>query len=155
MNRAYRILGVAAIFGTLLSARASFAEVDVHIGLNIPPPPSIVFRHEPPVVVVPQTDVYYVPEASGYDMYRYGSWWYVNRDGYWYRSRTYNGPFAVVEYNRLPRAIVGVPKHYRHHPHRHHERYGDAPDRHDHRGKDHRGKHRHRDHDRHDHRERH
>jgi len=128
--------------------RQAAAEVDVHIGIDIPAPPAIVFDHEPRVVVVPRTDVYYVPDVSGYDMFRYGSWWYVNRDGYWYRARHYSGPFSFVPYDRVPNRVIGVPKHYHRHPVRPH-RHRHVRDRHDHdRGH-------HRRHDRHDRRDRH
>lgn len=145
------IWGIAAM---LPAVRPVDAEVDVHIGIGIPPPPSIVFQAEPPVIVVPQTDVYYVPEASGYDMYRYGSWWYVNRDGYWYRARSYRGPFGHVEYSRVPRRIIGIPGTYRHFPvrpdghHPPHRRSGDAPGHRGHHRKDQR--HERHDHDHHD-----
>jgi hypothetical protein len=90
--------------------------VDVHVGIAIPPPPVITFHVEPPVVLVPQTRVYYVPQVVDYDMYRYGPYWYVNQGGYWYRSKAYKGPFTVVQYASVPGAIIGVPAQYRHHP---------------------------------------
>jgi hypothetical protein len=62
---------------------AAYAHVDVNVGIAIPPPPVVTFSAEPQVVLVPQTQVYYVPGID-YDFYRYGGWWYVNRDGYWY-----------------------------------------------------------------------
>jgi hypothetical protein len=106
---------VVTLVGTML-VRPALAQVDVDIHITVPPPPAIVFRSEPEVVVVPQTRVYYVPAVTEYDMYRFGSHWYINRDGYWYRSKAYRGPFAVVEHHRVPREIVVVPSEYRHHP---------------------------------------
>jgi hypothetical protein len=94
----------------------AWAQVDVHIGISVPPPPEIVFPAPPQVVIVPQTHVYYVPEAPGYDMYRLGPYWYVNRDGYWYRSHAYGGPFAFVQYEHVPHELVVLPVEYRHHP---------------------------------------
>lgn len=138
--------GLILLAGCLWAVPAK-AEVDVHIGVNIPPPPAVVFEHEPRVVVVPNSKVYYVPDTPDYDMYRYGAYWYVNRGGYWYRSHNYGGPFSVVAYERVPRQIFGVPRHYRRydarpphhhrdrHDHGHHERHG---------GHDHDGGHHHR-----------
>jgi hypothetical protein len=40
-----------------------------------------------------------------YDMFRYGVYWYVYNDNYWYRAHTYRGPFAVVETRHVPREI--------------------------------------------------
>ena len=91
------------------------ADVDVHVNLGIPPPPVVVYEHEPEVVLVPRTRVYYAPSPE-YDMFRYGDDWYVNRDGYWYRSRSYRGPFAFVEYDHVPRAIVLAPPKFHRHP---------------------------------------
>lgn len=104
-----------ALIGTLMvSVAAPAADVSVHIA--IPPPPQIVFESAPEVVIVPQTRVEYVPVVTGYDMYRYGKYWYVNQDGYWYRSRSYRGPFKYVDYRQVPQAVVVVPADYRHHP---------------------------------------
>jgi len=116
MNRISSVFIVAASLIAAVCAQPSFAEVDVHVNIGIPPPPAVVFETEPHVILVPRTHVYYAPEISDYDMYRVGPYWYVNREGYWYRARTYRGPFAVVAYNRLPRALVVVPSGYRHHP---------------------------------------
>jgi hypothetical protein len=102
----------AMILGTTPSAQA---KVDVHVGIGIPAPPAVVFESEPPVVLVPGTQVYYLANPD-YDLYRYGGYYYVNRDGYWYRSRGYRGPFAHVEYDRVPRQIVVVPENFHHYP---------------------------------------
>ena len=98
-----------------LSATHAQAHVDVHVGIGIPAPPVVRFEAEPPVEIIPQTQVYYAPEPD-YDLYRYGGWWYVNRDGYWYRSHNYNGPFGPVVYESVPHAIIAVPGSYHHHP---------------------------------------
>jgi hypothetical protein len=110
-------------------------DVDVHIA--IPPPPHIVFEAEPQIVIVPQTHVHYVPAVTDYDMYRYGKYWYVNQDGYWYRSRSFKGPFKFVSHRHLPREVVVVPAEYRHHPthprkaHKYKYKHKHKHDRHD------------------------
>jgi hypothetical protein len=111
------ILTVIAVSGVLslgMSPTAQ-AKVDVHIGIGIPPPPAVVFESEPQLVVVPGTQVFYLANPD-YDLYRYGGYYYVNRDGYWYRSRSYRGPFGYVEYGRVPRQIVVVPGNFHHYP---------------------------------------
>ncbi len=115
MNRMRIAVMVAASLGIAAVLRPVAAETDVYIG-NIPPPPAVVFNIEPGVVVVPQSQVYYVPSVSEFDMYRYRAYWYINQGGYWYRSRAYRGPFDYVEYSRLPRAVILVPARYRRHP---------------------------------------
>lgn len=91
------------------------ADVDVHINLGVPPPPVVVYEQEPKVVLVPRSRVYYAPSPD-YDLFRYGNEWYVNRDGYWYSSRSYRGPFVSVRYEQVPRAIVLAPPKYHRYP---------------------------------------
>ena len=74
-----------------------------------------MFEHEPEVVVVPRTQVYYVP-SQDYDLFRYRGVWYVDRGGYWYTARSYNGPFVSIGYTRVPRAVVVTPARYHHYP---------------------------------------
>ena len=125
-------LALAVLIGASWPSTAA-ARVDVHVGIGIPAPPSVVFEHEPEVVLVPRTRVYYTSQPD-YDMYRYGGYWYVNRDGYWYRSSSYNGPFTYVVYDRVPRSIVVVPHRYHHYPVRpiHMEHHGNSRHHDDH-----------------------
>ena len=130
VSRTLTIALLAAAFATPISA----AGVDVHVGIAIPPPPSIVFQAEPPTVVVPRSRVYYVPSVTDYDMYRVGGYWYVNQGGYWYRSTAYGGPFGYVEYSHVPRRLAGLPEKYRrqplkpHHDHDHGHKHGHHKD---------------------------
>lgn len=74
----------------------------------------VVFRSEPDVVVVPSTRVYYVQDDD-HDVYRYGSYWYFVDRGYWYRARSWRGPFFHINYVSVPRPIRVVPVQYRRH----------------------------------------
>ena len=101
-----------------LAGAATSVGVNIAIG-NAPPPPVMVIRQQPRVVMVPNS-VYVVDDDYDlpYDMFRYGVYWYVYNDDYWYRARNYRRPFAVVETRYVPRAIYAVPaRHWRHHPH--------------------------------------
>ena len=113
------ISSVAAA-GLLVVGLAGAARAGVDVSINLgPPPPVIVFEHEPHLVVIPRTHVYYVPDYE-YDLFRHGGSWYLNRDGYWYRADSYRGPFSPIVYERVPHAVIGVPARYhRHrlHPH--------------------------------------
>lgn len=40
-----------------------------------------------------------------YDMYRSGSWYYLEDNGTWYRSGSWNGPYAMVEMGSVPRVV--------------------------------------------------
>ena len=95
--------------GVVMPARADI-DLDINIGA-----PGVLFEHEPEVVVVPNTDVYYVPSRDDWDVYRYGGSWYANRNGSWFRSRSYRGPFSPIVYDRVPRPIVVAPREYHRH----------------------------------------
>ena len=106
----------------LLVPLAAKAGTSVSLGVTIgdaPPPPVVVVREEPRVVVVPGSTVYVVNDRRiGYDSFRYGVYWYVYNDGFWYRSRSWRGPFRSCEGRYVPRAILSVPaRHWKHHPH--------------------------------------
>jgi len=83
---------------------------------NVPPPPSVVFVNPPAYVWVPGTSVAVV-ENSPYDLFQYGSTYYMTSGGYWYRAPRYGGPYAAVDVRTVPRAILTVPgEHWKHPP---------------------------------------
>ena len=102
------------LFATATPARAEVS-ADINIRLGNRPAPVVVFQDEPEVVLVPRSRVYYV-EHRGYDLYRYGRYWYINDDGYWFRASGYRGPFVGIELRHVPRSITVVPDRYRRHP---------------------------------------
>ncbi len=110
-------------FGLVLAGSAA-AETQVyygfHVGIsNAPPPPRIVYREAPEVVLVPGSQVYVVEDDQfDCDVFRVGPYWYAQDDGYWYRARSYRGPFTAIDVRRVPRAVFSVPaRNWRHHPH--------------------------------------
>ena len=107
---------LGAFLGVLLLSVGAEARVNVDVHIGIPAPPVVAFPAPPQEVIVPDTQVYYVPEATDYDMYRVGPYYYVNRDGYWYRAHHYGGPFAVVQYSRVPHDLLVLPDGFHHHP---------------------------------------
>jgi hypothetical protein len=108
---------LASIVAAPLTASAGTSVgVSINIG-DAPPPPVVVFQHEPSVAIVPGSTVYVVNDACDYDVFRYGVYWYAFNDGYWYRARTHRGPFAAVSARYVPTAIVNVPPRYWRHPH--------------------------------------
>jgi len=72
------------------------------------------FVVEPQMSVIPNSRVYYIRDRSDYDMYRYGSTWYIADQGNWYRSDSWRGPFVAVSFNSVPHDITVVPADYRH-----------------------------------------
>src|SRR5660397_204435 len=86
----------------LLFPVPSMAGVDV--GINISLPPLIVFAAPPEVVVIPETNVYAVPDLD-VDIFFYNGWWWRPWEGRWYRSRNYSSGWgyyrSAVSYTHL------------------------------------------------------
>lgn len=117
-------LAVAAL-GLVIAGSAS-AHTSTYFGFqigigNAPPPPRVVFAGPPPMYCEPDTRVYVVNDdyddyyGDDCDVFRYGPDWYLCSDGYWYRSRSYRGPFMVIDVRYVPRPIFYVPANHWHH----------------------------------------
>jgi hypothetical protein len=101
-------------------ASAGAGELGIQISVSdAPPPPVVVVREEPHVLLVPGSTVYVVDDDRvAYDSFHYGVYWYVCSGEFWYRGRTYRGPFQAVPARYVPQAVLNVPaKHWRFHPH--------------------------------------
>jgi hypothetical protein len=110
----FAAFAVVALLATAPPAKAG-TSVGVHIQVGDPyRGGTLVFHKEPDLVVVPESRVYYVRDYD-YDVYRYGSYWYFIDDGYWYRARTYRGPFVHISSSSVPRSVRYVPVKYRRH----------------------------------------
>jgi hypothetical protein len=108
------------LIGMVLLSLGSFfpldadARVDVNAGINVVLPPYVVA--EPPhVVVIPGTYVYYIPGID-VDIIFYHGYWYRPYQEYWYRAKFYNGPWAYLPPQRVPRPLLDLPPDYRHMP---------------------------------------
>jgi hypothetical protein len=111
-----------AIAMACVLATAARAETNIGISVNIgdaPPPPVVVVREEPHVVYVTDAHVWVVEDRRwDDDCFRVGAFWYSWHSGYWYRARTWRGPFRVIEERYVPVAIHRVPaRHWKRHPH--------------------------------------
>ncbi|MFA5321633.1 MAG: hypothetical protein WC373_03090 [Smithella sp.] len=87
---------------------STMAEISVHI--NIPLPPPIIFPAPPEVVVIPETDVYAVPDVQE-DIFFYGGWWWRPWQGRWYRSHYYDRGWAY--YHNAPNFRRQIPPGWR------------------------------------------
>ena len=108
----YIVFGMAILMWSLFalgSTKETLAEV--HMNVNIGPPP-IVDTAPPEVVMVPGTQVYFVPQA-GIDVFFYNGFWWCPRGDRWYRASAYNGPWTVIKRRYVPGPIIGVPRDYR------------------------------------------
>jgi hypothetical protein len=96
---------VVALFVVFFAAPRAESQVSVSVGVNLP-----VF---PNLVVVPGYPVYYAPAVHGNYFFYDGLFWAFNvRDGYWYSSSWYNGPWVYVEPVYVPQPILVVPYRY-------------------------------------------
>jgi len=103
-------VAVASLFAfTLFHPIEARAGVHVNVGINLP---ALVFPAPPPVVVVPETYVYYAPDVN-VDVLFYHGYWYRPYEGRWFRSGNYNGPWVHIVRDRVPGAVLHLPPDYR------------------------------------------
>ncbi len=107
------VLTAMILLGFIATPAMSRTNVDVQINVGVPSP-VLAFTEEPRVVVVPRTHVLYVEDYPDYDVYCLGRWWYVYREGRWFRGASYRGPWTYIEVRRVPREVVYVPQGYWH-----------------------------------------
>jgi hypothetical protein len=111
-------IGLAAFLA--MAGCAAPYEYGVQLDIrSAPPPPRLVF-YERPAYVARVSGVYVVdPGRSDCDMFQYGSYWYVYTGSYWYRARSYSGPYAVISFQSVPNRLYDVPeRHWKNrHPH--------------------------------------
>ena len=114
------LAGVAIAAGIGLSGPAR-AEVNVNINLG---PPPIVVSEPPAVVMIPGSQVHFVPDPN-IDVFFYNGYWWSPRGEQWYRAREYRGPWKMIELRRVPPAVVYMPRDYRtRYEREHHVPYG-------------------------------
>ncbi len=107
-KKIYGVVGMAVLIGMLFGLGGTEVTVaGVNIGVNIGLPP-LVLPAPPPMVVIPGTYVYAVPDVDvGILFYR--GYWYRPYEGRWYRASAYNGPWAYIEFSRVPRVLIDLP----------------------------------------------
>jgi len=75
---------------------------------------SLSYRERPRFVPIEGTRVYTVYgspfdyDSDDFELYDFDGAYYVCRDGYWYRSYSYDGPFEFVERRYIPVQLVDV-----------------------------------------------
>ncbi len=100
------------LFGTILLALIIAVPVTTTAGVNsyTGSPPPILFPAPPELIVIPETNVYVVPEVQE-DIFFYNGWWWRQWGGRWYRSRHYSSGW--VYYQGVPSFYVGIPSSWR------------------------------------------
>ena len=109
--RKTHLLVIGALLFVLTGyAAQSEAEVNVHVGVNLP---AVRFAAPPQVVVIPETYVYMVPD-NDVDILFYRGYWWRPYEGHWYRSKDYKGRWRYVEPRSIPSGLRALPPDYRH-----------------------------------------
>jgi hypothetical protein len=106
LTRAALLVAISLACGTVDDAAA-----EVNVSVNLGPPP-VVVQQPPELVLVPQSDVYFVPDYN-FDLFYYGGYWWSPRGDRWYRARAYNGPWRIVSRRVIPPPVYRVPRDYR------------------------------------------
>lgn len=110
----------AILAGFLFTSVPACADVDVRIDIrNAPSAPHFDFPARPHEQRYRGGRVYVVddPRVGDYDCFRYGRYYWVFREGYWYRSPSWRGRFVVVHPRYVPTVFYQVPpSHWKHHP---------------------------------------
>ncbi len=98
-----------------LISNMSFADESYPYGQSNPTyalPPTFVVPAPPPVILIPGTDVYYVPDVEVDILFCHGDW-YRPYGGRWYIARHYNGPWEYLIPPRVPRVLINLPLNHR------------------------------------------
>jgi len=99
---------IAVVWLSLLASPAG-AQVNIHVGIQLPPP--LVFSAPPQVIVLPETYVYVVPDIDD-DVFFVDGWWWRPWQGHWYRSQYYDRGWGY--YSSVPSFYREVPQEWRH-----------------------------------------
>lgn len=98
-------IALAALAALLMLPASAPAQVAVQIQVNLPVRPPLVVV-QPGIQVVEDWDE---------EVFFTGGYYWVRRDGYWYRAASPRATFVFVESRRVPPGLVHTPPgHYRH-----------------------------------------
>ena len=107
----YGLFGSVLIFSFLVIWSAGVSHAGISVSINFGPPPLAV--SEPPeLIMMPGMNIYYVPSFN-FDIFYYDGYWWSPRGPKWYRARSHNGPWGVVQRSYVPGPLFRVPKNYR------------------------------------------
>ena len=100
------VAGIAGLFFAHHPIDAQ-AEIGVRVGgihVNVGERPGFAVDTRPTFIYVPELG-YSVAVRSPYNFIFFDGYYYINRDGHWYSSSHYRGPWDMVSFERLPHAI--------------------------------------------------
>ncbi len=97
-------LCTAGVAGMLLCTPQSNANAEVNVNINLGGGPAVV-AHRTPDFIYLNDYGFAVSWGWDYDVINYGKYYFIYRDGRWYRSSYFRGPWARVSYRNLPGEI--------------------------------------------------
>ncbi len=112
----YGKLLLVAVLAATMGCQTAPARADVNVHISLGGPRAVAYHpiyhgdyfyhagYAPNLLFVPQLG-FYVSIGLPYDLLFFNNFYYVFHSGHWYHSHYYNGPWAVVKHNRMPRAI--------------------------------------------------
>ena len=86
---------------------APAADAQVHVNINIGPPPPVIVQAPPPMLFLPEPGIY-VAAGTAYDIFFIGGRYYYFYGDNWFWGPRYGGPWTYVTYRTLP---PGLRKH--------------------------------------------
>jgi len=96
-------VGFLTLAGLATSGAISVAsaETQVHINVNIGPPPPVIVQAAPTMVFLTEPGVY-AAVGVPYDIFFFSGRYYYLRGNDWFWGGGYGGPWTYVEYRTLP-----------------------------------------------------
>jgi len=102
------LFGIFFLVLVLVFPLPTRAGVDVGVNISLPLP--IVFVAPPQLIVLPETDIYVVPDVE-VDIFFYNGWWWRPWEEGWYRSRHYDSGWSY--YQQVPSFYGSIPSGWR------------------------------------------
>ena len=107
----------------LMALASAFAigpvAADTNLRIVVPGATVYTFQEAPRWTVIPGTRVFAIQSdvRPDFDLFRHGSYYYAYRGGNWYRARSWNGRYVLVQERYLPAQFNQVPRsHWRAYP---------------------------------------
>ena len=102
------LLGTMLLAMLFVCPALSMARMDVGISISLPP--LIVFEAPPELVVIPETNIYVVPDVD-MEIFFFNGWWWRLWEDRWYRSRDYDSGWR--HYRNTPPFYQEIPSDWR------------------------------------------
>jgi hypothetical protein len=98
------------LFLALICAAPQPMMAGVNVGIHISLPHPIMYSGSPQMIVLPETNVYVVPDMEE-EIFFYDGWWWRPWEGRWFRSRDYRSGWN--HYSHVPSFYASIPSSWR------------------------------------------